>query len=98
MRPKSLKSSLLVTIAFFVILSGLAIALLVTQRYSAALHATLMGQSENMAHAIALEAADRILINDLVGLQKLTPVSVTSLSSKKTGFWLIPCPRVYLSG
>jgi DNA-binding NtrC family response regulator/HAMP domain-containing protein len=71
MRPKSLKSSLLVAIAFFVILSGLAIALLVTQRYSAALHATLMGQSENMAHAIALEAADRILINDLVGLQKL---------------------------
>src|SRR3990172_6805868 len=71
MWAKSLKSSLLAAIALFVVLSGLAIALLVTQRYSAALHATVMGQSENIAHAVALEAADRILINDLVGLQKL---------------------------
>jgi two-component system response regulator HydG len=71
MGPKSLKSSLLVAIAFFVILSGLSIALLVTQRYSAALHATTIGQSGNLSHAVALEAADRILINDLVGLQKL---------------------------
>ncbi len=71
MRLRSLKSSLLVAIALFVIFSGLAIALLVTQRYSAALQATISGQSENLAHAVALEAADRILINDLVGLQKL---------------------------
>lgn len=71
MRPKSLKASLLWGISLFVGLSGLAIALLVTQRYSAALSATLQGQSENLAHAVALEAADRILINDLVGLQKL---------------------------
>jgi two-component system response regulator HydG len=31
----------------------------------------MMGQSENLAHSIALDAADRILINDLVGLQKM---------------------------
>ena len=71
MQPKSLKSGLLGGIALFVVLSGLTIAFLVTQRYSAALHATIAGQSENLAHAVALEAADRILINDLVGLQKL---------------------------
>ena len=71
MRPRSLKTGLLGGIALFVVLSGLAIAFLVTQRYSAALQATIAGQSENLAHAVALEAADRILINDLVGLQKL---------------------------
>jgi DNA-binding NtrC family response regulator/HAMP domain-containing protein len=71
MRLHSLKSNLLVAIALLVIFSGLAIALLVTQRYSVALQATISGQAENLAHAVALEAADRILINDLVGLQKL---------------------------
>ncbi len=71
MWPRSLKGSLLLAIAFFVVLSGLAIAFLVTQRYSAALRATIAGQAENLAHAVALEATDRILINDLVGLQKL---------------------------
>ncbi len=71
MGSRSLKTSLLGGIALFVVLSGLAIALLVTQRFSAALQATIASQSENLAHALALEAADRILINDLVGLQKL---------------------------
>jgi DNA-binding NtrC family response regulator/HAMP domain-containing protein len=71
MRTRSLKTNLLGGIALFVVLSGLAIAFLVTQRYSAALQATIVSQSENLAHAVALEAADRILINDLVGLQKL---------------------------
>ena len=71
MRPPSLKSNLLVGVALLVIFSGLGIALLVTQRYSAALQATISSQAENLAHAAALEAADQILINDLVGLQKL---------------------------
>jgi two-component system response regulator HydG len=67
----SLKSKLLATISVIVILTGLAIAGVVTQRYSGALHQEMMGQSENLAHGIALDAADRILINDLVGLQKM---------------------------
>jgi two-component system response regulator HydG len=67
----SLKSKLLVTISAIVILTGLAIAGIVTQRYSRALRQEMMGQSENLAHGIALAAADRILINDLVGLQKM---------------------------
>jgi len=67
----SLKSKLLATISAIVILTGLAIAGIVTQRYSGALRQEMMGQSENLAHSIALDAADRILINDLVGLQKI---------------------------
>jgi DNA-binding NtrC family response regulator/HAMP domain-containing protein len=67
----SLKSKLLATISAIVILTGLAIAGIVTQRYSGALRQEMMGQSGNLAHSIALDAADRILINDLVGLQKM---------------------------
>jgi len=67
----SLKSKLLATISAIVILTGLAIAGVVTQRYSGALRQEMMGQSENLAHGIALDASDRILINDLVGLQKM---------------------------
>ena len=67
----SLKSKLLAAISAMVILTGLAIAGIVIQRYSGALRQEMMGQSENLAHGIALDAADRILINDLVGLQKM---------------------------
>ena len=67
----SLKSKLLATISVVVILTGLAIAGIVTQRYSGALRQEMMGQSETLAHGIAQDAADRILINDLVGLQKM---------------------------
>jgi two-component system response regulator HydG len=67
----SLKSKLLATISAIVILTGLAIAGIVTQRYSGALRQEMVGQSENLAHGIALDAADRVLINDLVGLQKM---------------------------
>jgi two-component system response regulator HydG len=71
MRPRSLKGRILATISLFVMLSGLSIALLVTQRYSSSLRETMLGQSNNLAHAIALDAVDKILINDLVGLQKM---------------------------
>jgi two-component system response regulator HydG len=67
----SLRSKLLASISAIVILTGLAIAGIVTQRYSGALRQEMVGQSENLAHSIALDAADRILINDLVGLQKM---------------------------
>jgi DNA-binding NtrC family response regulator/HAMP domain-containing protein len=68
---RSLKSKLLLSISAIVILTGLAIAGIVTQRYSGALRQEMMGQSKNLAHGIALDAADRVLINDLVGLQKM---------------------------
>jgi HAMP domain-containing protein len=67
----SLKSKLLASISAIVILTGLAIAGIVTQRYSGALRQEMMGQSDNLAHSIAQAAADLILINDLVGLQKM---------------------------
>ena len=71
MRTSSLKGKLLLAVSVLVIFSGLVIALLVTQRYGAALHKAMVGQAENLANAMALDAADKILINDLVALQKM---------------------------
>ena len=70
MRPRSLKSRLLLAVAALVIGSGLVIAFLVTQQYSAALRRAMFSQAENLAHSVALDAADKILLNDLVALQK----------------------------
>jgi two-component system response regulator HydG len=51
--------------------SGLIIAFLVTHQYSAALRRAMFSQAENLAHSVALDAADKVLLNDLVALQKM---------------------------
>ncbi len=58
-------------LAAFVIGSGLLISLLVTHRYSRSVFKAATAQAENLAHAVALEASDKILVNDLVALQKM---------------------------
>jgi two-component system response regulator HydG len=68
---QSLRTKLLVAVSALVISSGLLISLLVTQRYSNSLLEAMTAQGENLAHAAALDAADKILINDLVALQKM---------------------------
>ena len=67
----SLKSKLLFSVFTLVISSGLLISLLVSQHYSRSLLETAAAQAENIAHSIVLEAADKILINDMVALQKM---------------------------
>ena len=71
MRPRSLKSRLLLAVAALVLGSGLIIAFLVTQQYSAALRRAMFSQAENLAHSVALDAADKVLLNDLVALQRM---------------------------
>ncbi len=71
MRPRSLRYTLLIAIAAIVLASGLLISQLVTHRYSNSLIAGAVAQAENAAHKLALDAAEVILINDLVGLQRL---------------------------
>jgi transcriptional regulator with GAF, ATPase, and Fis domain len=68
---KSLRGRLLGAVFALVIGSGLLISLLVTQRYSETLRKATTAQAENLAHAVALEATDKVLINDLVALQKM---------------------------
>ncbi len=70
-RPLSLKGKLVLAVSGLVIGSGLLISLLVTQRYSRSLLEAVTDQGENLAHTVALEATDKILINDLIALQKM---------------------------
>jgi hypothetical protein len=71
MQLQSLKSKLLLGICTLVIGSGVLISLLVTHRYSRSLLEALGTQATYLAHAVALEAADLILVNDTVALQKM---------------------------
>ena len=71
MRLKSLKSKLLLAVSILVISNGLLISLLVTQRYSRSLLESATAQAEYLSHAVALEATEKILTNDLVALQKM---------------------------
>lgn len=71
MTMKSLKGKLLAGVAALVIGSGLVLSLMVTHYYSSSLYASLKVQAQSLAHAASLEAAERILINDVVSLQKL---------------------------
>ena len=78
MRPRSLKNKLLVAVSLMVIGSGLLISLVVTQRYSSSLFSSLSAQAENVAQAVALDATDKILTNDLVALQKMLDYHMAS--------------------
>ena len=71
MRLQSLRSKLVVAVSALVIGSGLLISLLVTHRYSRSVLKAATAQAENLAHALAIEATDKVLINDLVALQKM---------------------------
>jgi len=70
-RPETLKQALRLAMATLVVVSGLAISLAVTHRFSRLLLQEAQARGENIAHNLSLDAADRVLINDLVGLQKL---------------------------
>ena len=71
MWPKSLNHTLLLIVTVLVLGSGILISALVTHRYGAALLEGAAAQADNIAHKLALDAADKILINDLVAVQKL---------------------------
>ncbi len=78
MRLRSLKSKLLVTVSALVIGSSLMISLLVTHRYSNRVFESMAAQAESLANAISMDATDKILIHDLVALQKMLDVQINS--------------------
>ena len=67
---RSLKTKLALSACLLVVSSGLALSLLVSYQYSASLTDSARDQAENLAHALAMESADKVLTNDLVALQK----------------------------
>ena len=62
---------MLLAVAVLVIGSGLIISLLETNRFSKSLRKAAVTQGEYLSRAVALEATNKILINDLIGLQNL---------------------------
>jgi len=71
MKFKSLRSKLVISVSALVIGSGLVISLLETNRFSKSLQEAAVAQGEYFSRAVALEATDKILINDLISLQNL---------------------------
>jgi DNA-binding NtrC family response regulator/HAMP domain-containing protein len=71
MKLKSLRSKLVISVSALVVGSGLIISLLETNRFSNSLHESTITQGEYLSRALALEATDKILINDLISLQNL---------------------------
>ena len=93
MKFHTLKSKLLLAVSALVIGSGLLISFLFSQRYSSSLFQSMAVQAENLAHAIELDAADKILTNDLVALQKMLDYRMPSpifLFLKESRYWPIP--------
>ena len=78
MLPKSLKNVLLLSVALLVIATGVAVSQLVAHRYSTSLFEGAVARAENIAHKLSLEAVDKILINDLVALQKMLDDQISS--------------------
>jgi two-component system response regulator HydG len=71
MKLKSLRSKLVISVSALVIGSGLIISLLETNRFSKSLQDAAVAQGEYLSRAVALEATNKILINDLISLQNL---------------------------
>jgi DNA-binding NtrC family response regulator/HAMP domain-containing protein len=78
MALRTIKSKLLVGVSALVIGTALVISLLVSHRYSTSLETALTAQAENLAHAAALEAAEMVLTNDVVALQKMLEYQMRS--------------------
>lgn len=68
---KSLKTTLLIAVALLVIFTGVVVSQLVIQNYSTNLLSSAIARAENIAHKLALDVTDKILINDLVAVQKI---------------------------
>ena len=71
MKLNSLRSKLVISVSTLVIGSGLIISFLETNRFSNSLRESAITQGEYLSRAVALEATNKILINDLISLQNL---------------------------
>ena len=78
MKFKYMSSKLLIPVLALVIGSGVFISILVTNRFSQGLREATTRQGEYLSQAVALEAAHKILINDLMALQNLLNNQVKS--------------------
>jgi two-component system response regulator HydG len=78
MVPTSLKRMLLLVVALLVVVPGVIISQLVAHRYSVGLMEVAAARAKHIAHNLSLEAADKILINEIVALQKILDDQIAS--------------------
>ncbi len=78
MKLESLRSKLVVSIFVTVIGSGAIISLLETNRLSKGLREAAVAQGEYLSRAVALEAANKILADDVTSLQNLLKYQLES--------------------
>ena len=74
----SLKAMLLVSVTLLVFLTGASVSQFVIGSYSASLRDGAIATAENIAHSLALDVTDKLLINDLVSVQKLFDAQMQS--------------------
>jgi HAMP domain-containing protein len=66
-----LRTKLLLGVSLLVVASGLIISMLVTRQYSRSLYETADATARTLAHKLALDITDAILVNDLVQIQRV---------------------------
>ena len=74
----SLRTLLFFAVSLLVIFTGTIVSQIVIQNYSTTLLAGAAAKGENTAHKLALDLTDKILINDLVAVQKMLDDQVKS--------------------
>jgi two-component system response regulator HydG len=77
----SLKTAILTAVAGIIIASGMAISQIAAHRYGESLLNEAAARAEKIAHKLSLDAADKILINDIVSLHKLITDQISSDSA-----------------
>lgn len=78
---KSLKGTLLLTMALLIIFTGIVVSQIVIRNYSTNLLTGAVARAENIAHKLSLDVTDKILVNDLVAVQKILDDQLQSESS-----------------
>lgn len=80
---KSLRTKLLLTVAAIIVGCGVSLSAIMTFWYSHNLYQITRNEAERLAHQLALESTEKVLINDIVALQKMIDYNMslnTSLS------------------
>ncbi len=80
-RFNHLKTMLLLAVAFLVVTTGIVVSQLVIRNYSSSLLSQAIAQAESIAHKLSLDVTDKILINDLVAVQKILDDQLQSETS-----------------
>ena len=71
MYPKSLRHKLILIVSILVLTSGAITSQLVSHRYHMSLVQGAVSEAERITYNLALDLADKILINDRIAVQKM---------------------------